>query len=64
MPTKKIASFDHAESRPCPSPEHGPPSLRVFSPGIYEHTCPLCGYVTRFVVPVWPQLAAGGGSCA
>lgn len=39
MPTKKIADWS---KRPCAHPEHNPPSLMVFSPGVYEHECPSC----------------------
>lgn len=48
MPTRKIA--DPPESKPCYSPEHSPPSMMVFAPGTYEHTCPSCGKVTIFTV--------------
>jgi hypothetical protein len=34
----------------CRSTEHNPPSMIVLSPGVYEHTCPNCGHVTRFTV--------------
>ena len=46
--TRKIA--DIKEVFPCRHPEHDPPNMMVFEPGIYEHTCPACGHVTRFVV--------------
>jgi hypothetical protein len=49
MPTKKIADFNPQDI--CNDPEHNPPSHMVFEPGIYEHTCPNCGKVTRFTVP-------------
>lgn len=38
--TRKIADVP---PRPCQYPEHNPPSLYVFDPGVYEHTCPQCG---------------------
>jgi hypothetical protein len=44
--TKKIKDF-----KPCLHPMHNPPSLMVFSPGEYEHTCPGCGNTIRFSVP-------------
>lgn len=47
MPTKKIAE---PLPLPCNHPEHYPPSHRVFSPGVYEHTCPRCGHVVVFNV--------------
>lgn len=37
---------------PCLSPEHNPPSHMVFEPGTYEYTCPKCGKVTIFTVPL------------
>lgn len=46
--TKKIKDF----SKHCLNPSHNPPSHRVYSPGEYEHTCPSCGHVTRFTVPL------------
>lgn len=36
---------------PCSHPEHNPPSMRVFEPGVYEHTCPKCGAKKTFTVP-------------
>ena len=48
MPTKKIKDAP----KPCFHPDHEPPKLRVFEPGEYEHTCPSCGKVTRFTVPL------------
>lgn len=47
MPTKKVAE---PMPLPCKHPEHNPPSHRVFSPGVYEHTCPACGEVVVFNV--------------
>lgn len=49
MPTKKIA--DLPKSTNCMNKEHEPPASQYFEPGIYEHTCPACGKITRFVVP-------------
>jgi hypothetical protein len=46
--TRKIAD---PPSPPCPHPEHRPPGMMVFEPGMYEHTCPECGNITRFSVP-------------
>jgi hypothetical protein len=37
---------------PCCHPEHNPPSHMVLSPGTYEHTCPGCGRVVLFTVPL------------
>lgn len=57
MPTKKIgdvpegfeSSFPSAP-RPCRDSEHNPPSMRVFEPGVYEHTCPRCKAMQIFTV--------------
>ncbi len=46
MPTQKIADLP----TPCSHPEHNPPSLKVFKPGVYDHTCPACGLKQPFVV--------------
>lgn len=46
MPTRKIADIPV----PCRDSEHNPPAHQVFEPGIYEHTCPSCGKVTRFTI--------------
>lgn len=48
MPTEKIRDAD----RPCTSPDHSPPTMQVFSPGTYKHTCSACGHVTWFTVPL------------
>lgn len=48
MPTKKIADLP-AHMR-CLSPDHNPPSMMVYQPGTYEHTCSACGYVVFFTV--------------
>lgn len=45
-PTKKIADAPV----PCFHPEHDPPSMMVFEPGTYEHTCPSCGKKVVFTV--------------
>lgn len=34
----------------CRHREHSPPSMIVLPEGVYEHVCPGCGHVTRFVV--------------
>lgn len=49
MSLKKIADFDLQDT--CLDPEHNPPSHIVLKPGIYEHTCPNCGKITKFSVP-------------
>lgn len=50
MPTKKIKGITQQDF--CTHPEHKPPQFRVFEPGEYEHTCPACGKVTKFTVPL------------
>ncbi len=52
MPTKKISDLPHQPI--CRNPEHNPPSMRVFEPGVYEHTCPGCGHKMTFTVPARP----------
>lgn len=48
MPLEKIA-----EPKPyCIHPEHNPPNLISLDPGTYRYTCPSCGEVTVFVVPM------------
>ena len=47
MPTRKVAD---APTPPCRHWGHAPPTMRVFAPGTYEHTCPKCGQVTVFTV--------------
>lgn len=48
MPTRKIA--DLPKPFGCTSTDHYPPSMMVYEPGIYEHTCSACGFKTTFVV--------------
>jgi hypothetical protein len=54
MLTKKIEPIppfpDNYSGMPCFHREHYPPSMMVFKPGTYEHTCPACGHVTIFTV--------------
>jgi len=38
--------------KPCLSPEHNPPTHIVLSAGTYEYTCPSCGKVMVFTVPL------------
>ena len=49
MPTRKIPETDRWPL-PCVHPEHNPPSLQVFEPGLYEHICPACGARQMFRV--------------
>lgn len=41
MPTEKIA--DCPIVRVCRHPDHNPPTMRLFKPGTYQHTCAGCG---------------------
>lgn len=41
---------DFPPSYYCQHPAHNPPTMMVLSPGEYEHTCPGCGAVSRFMV--------------
>lgn len=52
MPTKKIGNAPGTgpSGRPCLSPDHNPPNMMVFQPGIYEHTCSGCGAKQTFTV--------------
>lgn len=47
MPTRKITDFETAI---CRHPGHNPPSHQVFTPGVYEHTCPFCKHRQTFTV--------------
>jgi hypothetical protein len=44
--TRKIADV----KPPCMSPSHNPPNMMVYPPGVYEHTCPACGFTQTFTV--------------
>lgn len=55
MPTRKLDEPEHkawtfTRREPCRNPDHDPPSMRLFPPGRYEHTCPECGKKQRFTV--------------
>lgn len=61
MPTRRIDApkenqDPNSRRSVCQHPEHEPPSMRVFKPGTYEHTCPGCGHKGFFVVPEGPRL--------
>lgn len=43
-----VPKYDRTE---CKSPEHNPPMHIKLEPGIYEHTCPVCGAKRVFTVP-------------
>lgn len=46
--TRRIG--DLPERSVCQNREHNHPSMMVFQPGLYEHTCPGCGRSSRFRV--------------
>lgn len=46
MPTRKISDLP----RTCQHPAHNPPSMMVYSPGVWEHVCPSCGSKQTFTV--------------
>lgn len=50
MPTRKIADLPDSVLKPCYHPEHNPPSMIVYEPGVWEHKCPGCGHVVEFSV--------------
>lgn len=56
MPTRKIADLPPG---PCTDSEHNPPTMMLWEPGIYEHTCPRCGAKVRFCVER-PSMSTGG----
>lgn len=57
MPTKKIDTpIPWKQPKICRHPDHNVPNMIVLEPGTYEHTCPGCGNVIRFVVPEKPTL--------
>ncbi len=58
MGTRKIAELPR--SMRCRHPEHNPPTHMVFSPGVYEHTCPQCCATIRFTVGEVSCVAQGG----
>lgn len=54
MGLEKIEDFTKNLKKICRHPEHEPPRFIVLSPGRYKHTCPCCGHVTNFTVPlIW-----------
>ena len=52
MPLKKLDDDKTWTRKVCRSPEHNPPGMMVYRPGTYEWTCPKCGDVTSFTVPL------------
>ncbi len=49
MPTKRTY-VDGYKTEPCYDLDHNPPTHIVYPPGTYEHVCPSCGKIIRFVV--------------
>ena len=52
--TRKIA--EAPQEKICNSREHNPATMILREPGMYEHTCPVCGNIRRFTVPPRPSL--------
>lgn len=50
MPTRKISDIEEHPHVMCRHPEHNPPSMMVFKPGVYEHECPACKRTVQFTV--------------
>lgn len=53
MPTRRIDDPDETKEKappPCFSADHEVPSLMVFAPGTYQHTCSGCGRTIVFTV--------------
>lgn len=53
MPTQKIGElpkFSLYSPFLCKDPNHNPPSMQVFEPGIWEHTCPTCNHKQKFII--------------
>lgn len=47
---RKIKSFEAKDI--CRSSSHNPPTHILLSPGEYEYSCPDCGQICRFTVPL------------
>jgi len=41
-----------SEDKDCRSSEHNPPTHIVLDAGEYEYTCPACGHVQKFTIPL------------
>ena len=48
MPTKKLPDLFKIEF--CRDPDHSPSKFIILEPGNYEHTCPKCGKIQKFVI--------------
>jgi hypothetical protein len=52
MPFKKIDEGENFWNlKRCIHPEHNPPHHILLPPGLYEYTCPGCGYTQPIRVP-------------
>ena len=49
---RKIKDYSINEPSICNSPSHNPPMFIYLTPGLYEWTCPACGAITTFEVPL------------
>lgn len=54
MNTEKIAEL----TKICKHPQHDPPKYRVFEPGIWKHTCPVCGHeqIFKVIKPIYGEV--------
>jgi hypothetical protein len=53
MPTRKVRDYEkNPKYSQCLDPEHLPPTMVVWDPGEYEHECPRCHHITKFIVPI------------
>ena len=50
MPTKKIEEEKKKHREACYDPDHSPPTMMVYEPGLYEHECPTCHRKVTFRV--------------
>lgn len=50
MPTRKVKDIDGWDAKICRDPDHNPPTMMVYQPGVYEHECPSCHRTFTFVV--------------
>lgn len=55
MPTKKIS--DLPRDMTCRDPSHKAPTMMVYEPGVYRHTCPSCGASYTFTIA--PPMLSG-----
>lgn len=50
MTTRKIKELDSWDTTICRNPNHNPPGMMVYQPGLWEHTCPSCKRSFTFIV--------------